>query len=61
MEFFTSDDVSIDETLMVELPIHQVLLSFNGDVQAEGFVDWWNGPGIKSFKKWCDKNGENYE
>jgi hypothetical protein len=41
--------------------MHEVFLSFNCDVQAEAFCDWWTGEGIEAFEEWTKDNGGNYE
>ena len=60
METFDKKDVSIQEQIISDIPMHRVLLSFNDDCQGEAFVDWWSREGIDLFKKWADENGENY-
>ena len=39
---------------------HQILLEFNGDVDAEMFNDWWNTDGFKLFEKWATKHAKDY-
>ena len=40
----------------IEIPIHEVLLSFNNDTGAEAFHDWWDSNGLDEFSKWCSKD-----
>ena len=41
-----------------EVPIHQVLLSFNSDEHAIKFHEWWNLYGWKLFKGWYESDKE---
>lgn len=41
-----------------DIPEHQVLLSFNEDLHAEMFRDWWNEKGWKLFKQ-AAKEGQS--
>lgn len=59
--FFEQNNVSIEEDVIHNIPIHQVLLAFNCDSQAEAFVDWWNEEGLDTFTDWANENGENYD
>ena len=34
---------------------HEVLLSFNGDSQAEAFNEWWHSEGSFAFNKFLQK------
>lgn len=58
--FFEPEDVLIEESIVTDLPGHQVLLSFEGDEQAEAFVDWWTDTGILKFSVWTAKHGNDY-
>lgn len=37
-----------------DVPNHQVLLSFNGDLDAYGFHHWWENEGLDIFLRWMD-------
>lgn len=41
--------------IQVDIPDHQVLLSFNGDSGAEDFLEWWDSKGYHLFKKYLEK------
>lgn len=61
-DFFEETDVSLPDQIIRRIGEHEILLSFNDDVQAYAFSDWWYSVGIKKFKKWTDnkKNIEEY-
>ena len=60
VHFFEEDDVDIKEEIVRASKDHEVFLSFNGDDQAEAFLDWWAEIGLQAFKNWIDENEENY-
>jgi hypothetical protein len=59
--FFDQGEVQIKERITRDIHLHEVFLSFNCDVQAEAFCDWWTGEGIEAFEEWTKDNGGNYE
>lgn len=40
----------IEKDCHVSIPEHQILLSFNGDSDANYFYGWWNRSGEEFFK-----------
>jgi len=44
--------VEIRNEKTVRMPEHEVLLSFNDDVDAEHFEYWWNDIGLSEFSEW---------
>jgi len=60
IHFFDRDDVSLPNTITRDIHDHEVLLTFNGDSQAEAFLDWWRDEGLQLFKNYTDKNEEEY-
>ncbi len=60
VHFFEEDDVDIKDEIIRASKDHEVFLSFNGDDQAEAFLDWWADHGLQAFKNWIDENEENY-
>jgi hypothetical protein len=60
IHFFDMDDVDLPDTITREIHDHEVLLAFNGDTQAEAFLDWWGEEGLQAFKNFTDKNEEEY-
>tara|TARA_A100001391_G_scaffold184405_1_gene152266 strand:- start:5 stop:199 length:195 start_codon:yes stop_codon:yes gene_type:complete len=41
-------------SLEVDIPEHEVLLSFTDDEQAEAFLEWWNRFGVETFCSWVE-------
>ena len=60
VHFFEPDDVKITEELVRAMKDHEVCLTFNGDDQAEAFLDWWTKHGLQQFKDWMDEHEEEY-
>lgn len=60
IHFFDKDDVDLPKTITRDLHDHEVLLAFNGDSQAEAFLDWWRDEGLQMFKNYTDVNEEEY-
>lgn len=39
---------------------HEVLFSFNGDISAEIFHDWWHLKGEELWLEWYEENRKDY-
>lgn len=51
----THQDPLIERDIHIEIPDHQVLLSFVNDEDAVKFHEWWNKKGYKQFEQFCSK------
>jgi hypothetical protein len=60
-KFFNINDAHVEEQITCDVGQHRVLVSFNGDVQAEAFIDWLDHHGYKDFQRWTEVHGEDYE
>jgi len=52
--------MEIKEETTVNVPEHEVLLSFNGDSMAYAFDDWWKAQGHKVFSQFWTTNQIKY-
>lgn len=50
--------VNIDTDIRVDIPEHQVLLSFNNDEDAVNFNEWWNRRGLEAFAEYMENLSE---
>lgn len=41
--------------LTIDVPEHQVVISFNDDSDADGFYEWWGIAGFEAFGEWIDE------
>jgi len=46
--------VSIKQKKTVDIPRHEILMSFVNDSGARDFYRWWNNDGAKLFQKWLN-------
>lgn len=51
--------MSIQEQTIVDIPEHQVLISFQDDNQAECFLDWFSD-NKNNFFKWAEEHRGDY-
>ncbi len=45
---------TFEDTLEADVSTDQVLLDFDYNKEAEGFVDWWNQVGFELFEAWYE-------
>jgi len=49
-------DLHISQQTRVNIPDHEVLISFNNDCGAEAFQEWWDADGFNQYKLWVERN-----
>lgn len=53
-------DCTVVEQTTLDIPEHEILLSFTNDCGAEAFQDWWEDEGEEVFREWALENKEAY-
>lgn len=46
--------MEVIRTVTVDIPDHQVLVSFTNDCEGHAFWEWLETEGFKAFEKWCE-------